>query len=505
VSDEDAGSISSKTGLKCVGRVDRLPPSYSNPNKDRYDSSFEEFLFSKGILDRYSEYGVCRPTKNRELKAVSRYGLPTVEIIPTEREMGIMFSWLCHEFGPSVEGSKVLPFEQVEIQSSTTPGIPYKWYHRSKGDALRHCSEDVDSFWRYGHLFRHKIMWHNFVKTELLPASKLEQDNARSITGPDIAYHMCTGRFYQDFNHRLYDSIWQHSSSLGFSKYYGGVSKLAAKINKHPHKEESDMAKYDARQARWIRELCLLFRWEMLAPEFKTQENWDRLAYYYREAVDSFIVLQLGYILQADHGMKSGDGNTSADNTLIHFMLLSLAYIRLVSEDYSHFKNNVEACLYGDDELISMSDEVVGTFSAAARAPIYESCGVHFKVESTVESTELTGLTFLGGRFKIDEDSGQYVQEPVQPRKILASLLKPHSKQTPGQTMVRAIALLCEAYWHEPTRELLHEFVQWLTSRGVQPDYSADFTTDDVVIPVDFFKGKVPTMRDYRSLWLGYE
>lgn len=491
-----------ETGLRCVGRMAKAPGLYQNPSRADYDQWFTAYLVEWNIKDTFEDYNICFPSYKRELKAVSRYGLPTVEKPPSAEIQEILLEWMEREFGHYVEGYKVLDFEEVDIQGSTTPGIPYKWYYRTKREAIRKCPADIQSFWDYAHIIQAPVLWHNFVKTELLEQAKLDEDNVRSITGPDIAFHYSYCRMVQDFNHRLYNIPLKTTSAMGFNKFNGGLNTLAEKINKHPHKEEADMSKYDARQARWIRRLCMEFRWRMLRPEDRTPENRQRLEYYYSQSIDSLMVLTMGYVLRVDHGMMSGDPNTTVDNTLIHFIVMAYSYIMTVSSDYSHFKANVETAHYGDDELTSMSEEVVDRFCAEARAPHYEECGVHFKVGQTVKSENLSGLTFLGTRLRQNAE-GHWVGEPVDPRKTVASVLKPPKKQSPGQTLVRACALLVEAYWNDRARNILHGFIKKLVADGVEMDLSA--YNDDLPTVVSDFVGSVPTLRAIRHLWLGHQ
>lgn len=502
---DDALQVGLESGLPVVGRVDRLPSIYTNPNKDDLDPTFHEYLGTIGISDTFEEFGICRPSARREIKAVSRYSLPIVDKIPTEAEIVKLHQWLDMEFGAAVHGHRIIEFSEVDIQHNTTPGIPYKWFYGTKGEAWSKCFNDIAAFWKYAHRIGTKVLWHNFVKTELLSAVKLDSDNVRSITGPDISYLACTARMFQDFNERLKTCHFKTSSYLGFTKFFGGSDAMAQSMNRCKNKEEGDASKYDARLVNWLRLVIKEYRWGTMREVDRTPENRARIDYYYHESMCSWLVTGLGYVLATDHGLKSGEINTSSDGTLAHFIVIALSYMRLVSDDYDHFKHHVKCALYGDDELISMSDEVVAQFSAEKRAPIYESCGVHFKPEAAVESTDLSGLTFLGGRFHIDPFSGMYIQTPSNPRKILASLLKPQSRQSPGQTLVRAIALLVESYWDLDNRNLIWGFIQWLYLRGVEVDYSADFSTDDFYTPLELTRKRIPTLREIQSLWLGSE
>lgn len=502
VSDEDAKRLRDSTGLECVGRLDNLGSIYRNPNNDKYDLYFSEYLASINYPDRFLDYGVCRPTVNRELKAVSRYSLPTVDQPPSPAIQEKLLSWLEYEFGPYVEGYRVIDFDEVDVQGSTTPGIPYKWYYRKKRDAIKHCKSDIQSFWDYAHKIECPVIWHNFVKEELLPTRKLEDDNVRSITGPDVAFFMCQSRMVQDFNKKLYTACLKTSSALGLNKFEGGLTSVARKVNKHPHKEEADMSKYDARLVAWIRKLCMVFRWRMMNASDRTPENWVRLNYYYQQEIYSYLATGLGYVLYVNHGIKSGSPNTSSDGTLIHFLVIAYSYITNVSDDYSHFRRNVEVLIYGDDELISMSDEVVGSFCAEARAPCYEACGVHFKLDETRSSVFLEGLTFLGNRFKM-EPSGYWIGEPTDPRKMVASALKPLRKQTPGESLLRAYALLIESFWCPWARDLLYGYIKYMQNMGIQPDTNVH--CDEVEPFIVEFAVTMPTLRRIRALWLGLQ
>jgi hypothetical protein len=299
----------------------------------------------------------------------------------------------------------------------------------------------------------------------------------------------------------MYASYEQTSSALGSSKFYGGVDRLAQYINHHPIKEENDMSKFDARLVPWLRNLIMEFRWRMLRASDRTPENRLRLEYQYREEIWSLMATTTGFLLTTDHGLKSGSDKTSSDGTLCHFAATAFSFLRLVGNDYARFKRDVRLKIAGDDEIMSMTRATHKLFSAAQRAPFYEMCGIHFKLEVSKVSENLEGMTFLGMKFQFDTESGRWVGVPAEPRKMVASLLKPHKRQTPGQTLTRAIALLTESYWHVPTRNLLHGFVQDLSNRGIQPQDAAE--DPGLAIDYGFIAGTVPTLRRIRGLWLG--
>lgn len=490
------------TGLVCVGRLNKASGLYQNPNRERFDQTFSRYLMSKRIYDQFDDYSVARPSFKREMKAVGRYGLKAIDSKPDAAHLEKVLEWLEFEFGPHVEGYRIVDAFEVDLQGSSTPGIPYKWYTRTKREAIKKYLPDISAFWKYAHRIGSKLLWHNFCKVEILPSTKVEENNIRSITGPDISYHVGFYRMVQDFNSRFVARPLATVSALGFNKYGGGIGLLAEKLSAFPNVEENDISKFDALYPEWAAtEIAKNFRWRMLHPSFKTTANWERLSYYYREAIHSWIVTVTGYVLQTEHGLKSGVGTTSTDGTIHHAAAFFSAYIRLVSDDYQHFKKNVFAAFYGDDEAFSMSDEVKDRFSFENRKKCYEDFGMRLKPEAHRQSSTPEGLTFLGCRLK-RLDSGEWVGQPTDPRKMVASLLKPHKSQTPAQTMARAIALTYESYWHLPTRELLWGFVQELVRSGVKPDTGAE--NEDIAFDLSLV-GTIPTLRKIRALWLGHQ
>lgn len=502
VSELEADGIRDSTGMECVGRLNKSPGLYQNPNNDRHCEFFSRYLLSKGIIDPYDDYKIARPSFKRELKAVGRYGLAPIDEKPSKEHLEKVLQWLEFEFGPLVEGHRIVEPDEVEIQGSTTPGIPYKWYYKTKREALVSCLPDLRSFWAYAHRVGSNLMWHNFCKVELLPSEKVDADNIRSITGPDIAYHVSFSRMMQDFNQRLAGSPHATVSALGFNKYEGGIQQIADYLNVHPNKEENDATKFDALFPGWARiEVCKEFRWRMMLDKFKTNENWKRLSYYYSQAVMSKIALVTGYVISKLHGLCSGEIATTYDGTIHHAAAFMSSYIRLVSDDYSHFKRNVRPKFYGDDEIFSMSDEVKHLFTFEARAKCYRDFGIRLKPEAHKQSQDLRGMSFLGCSF-MTIDTGQWVGRPVSPRKMVASLLKPPKPQKPAESMARAIALTYESYWHPETRDLIWGFVKKLVREGLTPD--SNVACDDLGFDMSF-AGRVPTLRSIKALWLGHQ
>lgn len=502
ISQEERDELLEKTGMNCVGRLGKAPGLYQNPNNDRFDPHFQTYLLKQHIDDPFDDYKIARPSFKRELKAVGRYGLPPIDSEPDSAHLEKVLEWMELEFGPIVEGHRVVGLNEVDIQGSSTPGIPYKWYCRTKREALVKYAPDIRSFWAYAHKIGCDLLWHNFCKVELLPSSKVDADNIRTITGPDIAYHVSYSSMMQDFNQRLASLPFATVSALGFNKYSGGINRIAEYLNTHPNKEENDAQKFDALYPRWARnKIAMKFRWRMMRPDDKTAENGARLAYYYAQAVRSKVALVTGYVLDKIQGLCSGDCATTYDGTLHHAAAAFSAYIRLVSPDYSHFKKNVCFKIYGDDEIFSMSDEVKDLYSFEKRAKCYADFGIRLKPEAHKQSTNLEGMTFLGCRFVLNPD-GIWVAKPTDPRKMVASLLKPPKPQTPGQTLARAIALTYESYWCTSTRDVLWGFVQELVRAGVKPDTGAD--NEDINFDLALV-GVVPTLRRIRNLWLGHQ
>jgi hypothetical protein len=171
-----------------VGRLNKAPGLYQNPNQDRHDLEFSAYLTSCGIDDQFVDFLVARPSFTREMKAIGRYGLPIPVFKPEVSEQEILLDWLELEFGPYVEGSRIVEFSEVDFQGSTTPGLPYKWYAKNKRDGLKMFTKDVTSFWDCAHKIGGKVIWHNFCKTELYQLRKFWRITSGPFLGLTFAF-----------------------------------------------------------------------------------------------------------------------------------------------------------------------------------------------------------------------------------------------------------------------------------------------------------------------------
>ena len=192
-------------------------------------------------------------------------------------------------------------------------------------------------------------------------------------------------------------------------------------------------------------------------------------------------------IYQKFRGMISGFPGTAEVNTLVHWLLLLYFYMRLAPLAYRNmpaFLYHVSVLVYGDDIIISFSDEIKHWFNGVTIANQYGVMG--YPVTSASKSGEIEpwksiwDATFL-------KSTWRPLQSHIYIRKMEASvaydlLYWVRAKNDPDeQFMMNVIDAIRIMYGHG--REEYDEFVRrlnrWLNRTGFAP---VTYTYDDLVV-----------------------
>jgi len=250
---------------------------------------------------------------------------------------------------------------------------------------------------------------------------------------------------------------------------------LYLRLNKHPNAFELDESEYDSSLFRELMYGNMEFRWRMLAPQFRTKENRNRLENLYREIVESYIVSQDGDVLMKDTGGPSGSFNTIADNTTGLYRLLAYAWLVLCELEFTFgrwtlkkydemrtfesFHKHVEAALTGDDNTWTCSDEVVSWFNARGVSDVWLNLNIK-TTSPCYEPRKLDDCWFLSAGFR--NLNGTRVPVPEH-SKIMASLaFHCPSPLNPRWSLLRACALRIESFWCDQSRQVIYDYILWL-------------------------------------------
>lgn len=490
------------TELERVGWVPFVKSGFIGRNRGRGCRFFSQFLVEHGLHNVFYAYKLMTPTIKRAWNAINKYRAPKPDSFD-EKAFRIACDWLSLEFGSKVENWRILEWNECDIRFSTSPGVGFSEFCKTKDEACEQYPEDINAFWDTAHWTKTPVLWQFFCKTELRKAEKILADDARGITGPPMDYSWSFARMVQDFNKRLNFANFSTASALGFNKFSKGLAMLVEKLQLLPIYQETDAKKWDSGLIRRLLEAVRDFRWATLREADKTEENKMRLFYYYEEMICSTMVLPTGEVLRKLLGMPSGAPTTSYDNTLAHYIALAYEYVRLVGGTYWDFQGDVISQLYGDDEILAISEKIVDIFTIEARSKVAAELGITIVPEECVQSRSLEGLCFLGSRIHFDEEFKTWVGH-CDADKIVSSLMFPDRQITPNEALLRAYALKVECFWMDEIEPLVSEYIGWLRyTYRAQP--KPDHQWDDIDPAYMTFLKRGPSNSEIRNLWLGLE
>jgi hypothetical protein len=160
--------------------------------------------------------------------------------------------------------------------------------------------------------------------------------------------------------------------------------------------------------------------------------------------------------------------NTIVDNTMILFRLKAYAYIKLsmdnfgVEPTYDEFMCNVEAALNGDDNLFTVSDEVLAWYNPKAIGAVWSSIGVTTTAECD-EPVHISQCTFLSNGFHYEESLACWLPKP-DTTKVLNSLMYASGVDDVRWHLLRALALRIDSYGNPELRDILSKYIDFLQS-----------------------------------------
>ncbi len=368
--------------------------------------------------------------------------------------------------------SRVSSLDEVllNLNKMSSPGFP--WTKISACQNKKQLIEKVGLQFVHEHwddllYFNYSpVMWKSSIKTELRDSEKLNHvpPKLRTFTASPIEHSINLSRLCLDFNNKFYDSALKTWSFVGASMYMRGFNSVYEKLSKHRNCFELDESSYDCSINRKFFSVVMEFRWLCLNPSERTVHNRIRLENLYRDIVHSLILLDSGEIIFKHTGNPSGSANTIVDNTLVLYLLLAYAYLRLCPQgevcNQNHFEQNVAAVLNGDDNTFSVSDGIVDWFNAKSIIACWSRIGV---VASSgtgkVEASPLCDVKFISHGFKV-------MQRCVYPcpeyDRVICSMAYGCKVNSPLFSLLRAYALRLTSFANEEARELLCRYITWL-------------------------------------------
>lgn len=471
------------TPMGTLAYVGSAPRTGFMKAKRRHDEDFAEFAhgINLDVASLAGEFRNFEPNLKATHKALAKFGVPrTTSICP--RAMQVARSFLTSHFYPVMSGSHVIDQQTAcaSLDMSTSPGWPWSEQYGCKGDFM----ESVD----YQYLHEYWVAIHHGVrpltvfsvagKEELRPTEKVLLGKGRGICGSAVELTVATKRYCSEMNdkmHRAHGTIW---SMVGLNIQDGGWNALIQRLRRHPLGFSTDNVAYDTSIVRELFEVVRDFRWscvEQSIPHAEKRAAYQAFCLIYEDTINSVLISPEGDMWEKLFGNPSGAANTTTDNTLVLFLALSYAWARNAPSDaasnYSTFMANVEAGLYGDDNIASVSTLYSPYFNPTTIRDSFAELGL------TVENAEamLTPIEQLSFLSRTSVLVGRvYYPIPINELKGLCSLaFRADKVHSPAVKFSRVCALRMQYLFRDNIYRIMDAYAQWLLKK-YSPLYSGD-------------------------------
>jgi hypothetical protein len=371
---------------------------------------------------------------------------------------------------------------EVTVNGASGPGFECC---PNKGKALMaHTAEILDYLENYRTYPR--PMFRAMIKKEKLPLEKNILDRPRLIVYPPTHFYALQSVVTQEFDEFLKKQghPWVF---YGTSLMAGGMHRLANALYAFKIFFKGDVSKFDSSVRRFMMTLIAELRKSVSPPEAH-----DQLDFIYDTLSENLVVLPDGSVINWN-SQPSGSRTTTSDNCLAHLIILFYMCVKRLTELNRELNlQNLYAlaffAIFSDDHVASTSDPLLSTFEY--RKSVYDLFGFDLKKEDDLVTTDLSELTFLGGKFV--KHSNKYVY--YYDSELLATTFHVgHFNRPPLDTANSILSLILLRCADNKTYE------QW---SQIYSRYCSLFPHLKNAFP---FKGVCPRIQYFLNILTGYE
>lgn len=451
--------------FEVVGRVSFK----ANYNNKRGVDPFVLAFNSENDIPPSMEWGLPEPNQEASYKSLAKYAKDVPNMTDHQtRAMNLAWEWTERQFGPYMQNSIIIDQQMAidQMDMSTSTGYPWNRVYPKKSDLFEkfpQINEWLEQDW--GELL--KPSWTMFatnsLKEEIRAQEKIVDNKIRTFMSLAVQGTVHGTRLFWDMNQKFYDSHLATSSYVGASIFDGNWDQLYRKLNVFKNGFSMDEKEYDSSLRAHLMWACAKFRYNMLAPEFQTQQTLARIKHYYNNLINTFVITPEGIVVRKKGGNPSGSVNTISDNTIILYALLAYAWI-LEHEvaSYVEFESQTSKALNGDDNIWTVSDEALPYFNAKVLIKHWCPIGITTTTDS-LSPLPVDKLDFLSARFM---DMGGIKVPVYQRERFMTTLLySAKKKQTPAYTLERLGQILSIGWCDPVLRDYCRELQSYIVKK----------------------------------------
>jgi hypothetical protein len=257
-----------------------------------------------------------------------------------------------------------------------------------------------DSLMRQGR--RPIFVWTDLEKDQRLLNSKVAAGKVRAFTNGNLKVLLHTRRYFGAFSAAFYASHLETFSAVGIDIHGPEWSKLLNKLHsKGANAFDGDFGRWDGS----MKLDCMLLFVKLVNRWYNDSKENQRVREVLMDDLIHTIQLFRNTLYQTHQGNPSGNALTVVVNTCVNYMYFCNAWVDLIHEPLSTFRNSCGLAFYGDDNHVVPGAEYEERFNL-------ETCKAYFA---------RFGLEYGGA----DKDGSSYTVRPIDD----CAFLKNRSRQ----------------------------------------------------------------------------
>jgi len=354
---------------------------------------------------------------------------------------------------------------------SSSPGYPWTSMRVSKQNLLEsgHTPDSLVAFQRmlYANSTGLCSVFKFFLKDELMKREKMALKGVRIICGAPVTHTLVSGCLTQSLNGAMREHRRECSIQVGINPFSREWDGLAKRMLRFPNHWYADFSGFEFTRCPAEDKHLVLFRGAKLEPGYEEELRRVYRDGTYCNAIDSF-----GRVFQCLGFTKSGKDSTLEDNSLICERYLRTAWHYLVPS-VLRIEDNAELVVFGDDSLLSVSDNAAEHFSPSRLRAFFGERGI--KLSGPEDFVAFGDVDFLSFRFGWNALYGVYVPIPDRVEKWELSYTVYAKDMTVVDRLIRIIQLQQLCVFHDSLwalgSEILRAFIQHYSPADPDPSW----------------------------------
>jgi len=260
-----------------------------------------------------------------------------------------------------------------------------------------------------------------------------------------------------------------------FSECYGGMNAgskqwtmLAERLRKHPFFIDMDFSGFDASHETVMIDLLAMFFY-LMSMRMGYDPVDQKRVYYLCKMLNVQLVIFMCDLFEKELGLPSGIIITLIFNSIVNSILMRIAFVFLCGKSAWDFRKYVEPATTGDDNISSISEEIIDQYNMVTIAPVYALCGYTVtpadKEKGIRAHIPWEEATFLKRKFVYDFELGLYLA-PIELDSIYKSFcFQMSDAEVSADVRLKDVALSAqrEAFMHGKAffHQMQEDIISW--------------------------------------------